>query len=112
MARERPTPPGPRATPCGRPTPAPRRSPYSDASSPGPAEPKPLRANPLTPRECEVAVLVAKGLGNRAIAAELVISEATAERHLGNVFAKLGLTSRAQLAVWALEHGLVPERPA
>ena len=69
------------------------------------------RAGPLTPREREVAALVARGLSNRAIARELVITEATAERHLGNVFAKLGLASRAQLAVWALEHGLAPRRP-
>ena len=69
------------------------------------------RADPLTPREREVAALVARGLSNRAIAAELVITEATAERHIGNIFAKLGLASRAQLAVWAHEHGLAPRRP-
>jgi DNA-binding NarL/FixJ family response regulator len=83
----------------------------------GPRGPVPDRAGPLTPREREVAALVARGLSNRAIARELVITEATAERHLGNVFAKLGLASRAQLAVWALEHGLgsggprAPQRP-
>ena len=54
---------------------------------------------------------MARGLSNRAIARELVITEATAERHIGNVFAKLGLASRAQLAVWAHEHGLAPRRP-
>ena len=74
-------------------------------------EPAPVRANPLTPREREVAALVARGLSNRAIAQELVITEATAERHIGNVFAKLGLASRAQLAVWAVEHGLLRENP-
>ena len=77
----------------------------------GPRESAPARAGPLTPREREVAALVARGLSNRAIARELVITEATAERHLGNVFAKLGLASRAQLAVWALEHGLGPQGP-
>jgi predicted ATPase/DNA-binding CsgD family transcriptional regulator len=77
----------------------------------GPREPAPGRVGPLTPREREVAALVARGLTNRAIARELVITEATAERHLGNVYAKLGLGSRAQLAVWALEHGLGPQRP-
>ena len=70
-----------------------------------------MGAGPLTPREREVAALVAGGLSNRAIARELVITEATAERHLGNVYAKLGLASRAQLAVWALEHGLAPRGP-
>jgi DNA-binding CsgD family transcriptional regulator len=77
----------------------------------GPRAPAPGRAGPLTPREREVAALVARGLSNRAIARELVITEATAERHLGNAFAKLGLASRAQLAVWALEHGLGPHAP-
>ena len=70
-------------------------------------EPAPVQASPLTRREREVAALVARGLSNRAIARELVITEATAERHIGNVFAKLGLASRAQLAVWAVEHGLL-----
>jgi non-specific serine/threonine protein kinase len=69
------------------------------------------RTDPLTPREREAAALVARGLSNRAIAHELVITEATVERHVGNVFAKLGLTSRAQLAVWAVEHGLVVPGP-
>ena len=60
----------------------------------------------LTPREREVAALVARGLTNRQIAAELVIGERTAEMHVGNLLGKLGLTSRAQLAVWAVERGL------
>ena len=47
----------------------------------------------------------------RAIGRELVITEATAERHTGNVFAKLGLASRAQLAVWAVKHGLLQGNP-
>jgi DNA-binding NarL/FixJ family response regulator len=83
-----------------------------EAAKQGQPEPAPVPAGPLTPREREVAALVARGLSNRAIAQELVITEATTERHLGNIFAKLGLASRAQLAVWALEHGLVPQRPA
>jgi predicted ATPase/DNA-binding CsgD family transcriptional regulator len=66
-------------------------------------------AGPLTPRERAVATLVARGLSNRALARELVITEATAERHLGNIFGKLDLASRAQLAVWAVEHGLLQE---
>jgi predicted ATPase/DNA-binding CsgD family transcriptional regulator len=65
------------------------------------------RAGRLTPREREVVMLVARGLSNRAIARELVITEATTERHVGNVFSKLGFTSRAQLAVWAVNNGLL-----
>jgi predicted ATPase/DNA-binding CsgD family transcriptional regulator/Tfp pilus assembly protein PilF len=57
----------------------------------------------LTPREAEIAGLIARGLSNRAIAAELVISPATAARHVANIFAKLGVTSRAQVAAWTAE---------
>ena len=82
-----------------------------DTPEQGQPEPAPVQASPLTPREREVAALVARGLSNRAIAGELVITEATAERHIGNVFAKLGLASRAQLAVWTVEHGLLQGNP-
>jgi DNA-binding NarL/FixJ family response regulator len=84
--------------------------------SPAPARPDlgnpaqaSVEASPLTSRERQVAALVARGQSNRAIASQLVISEGTAERHVGNIFAKLGLGSRAQLAVWAVEHGLLQE---
>ncbi|MEU0567391.1 LuxR C-terminal-related transcriptional regulator [Nonomuraea sp. NPDC005983] len=52
----------------------------------------------LTPREKEVAALVAEGLTNREIAARLVISQRTAEGHVEHIMTKLGLTSRAQIA--------------
>jgi non-specific serine/threonine protein kinase len=61
----------------------------------------------LTRREREVAALIARGSTNREIAAQLVIAEGTAERHVGNVLSKLGLRSRAHVAAWAVEHGLV-----
>src|SRR5262249_32935250 len=54
----------------------------------------------LTPRELQIAMLVARGLSNRAIADELVISPATAARHVANIFTKLGFTPRARLAAW------------
>jgi DNA-binding NarL/FixJ family response regulator len=60
----------------------------------------------LTPREEEVAVLVAQGLTNRQIASRLVISEATVETHLARIFRKLGLQSRTQLSVWVNDRGL------
>src|SRR5690349_19083740 len=61
-------------------------------------------AGPLTPRELEIARLIAKGLANKDIAGELVISPATAARHVANILAKLGYTKRAQIASWASRH--------
>src|SRR5271166_5302998 len=60
--------------------------------------------NPLTPREHEIVLLIAQGLSNRKIADELVISPATAARHVANSLAKLGFTSRTQVASWATRH--------
>jgi predicted ATPase/DNA-binding CsgD family transcriptional regulator len=57
----------------------------------------------LTPREQQIAELIARGLSNRGIAAELVISPATAARHVANIFGKLGVTSRAQVAAWTAD---------
>lgn len=54
----------------------------------------------LTPREHEVARLVAQGYTNRAIADRLVISERTAEHHVANILAKLDFSARAQIAAW------------
>ncbi len=60
----------------------------------------------LTARECEVAALIAQGKTSREIAELLVVSERTAEVHVSNILGKLGFTSRAQIAVWAVEKGL------
>ncbi|WP_433567461.1 protein kinase domain-containing protein [Nocardia sp. CA-151230] len=58
----------------------------------------------LTKRERQVADLVAEGLTNRAIATRLVISQRTAQGHVEHILAKLGFTSRAQIAAWATEN--------
>ncbi len=58
--------------------------------------------DPLTPREREVADLVAEGLTNRQIAERLVLSERTAQNHVQHVLTKLGLSNRAQVAAWRL----------
>jgi DNA-binding CsgD family transcriptional regulator/tetratricopeptide (TPR) repeat protein len=64
-------------------------------------------AGGLTAREVQVLRLVATGRTNRAIAAELVLSERTVDRHLSNIFTKLGVPSRAAATAWAYEHRLV-----
>ena len=65
------------------------------------------QGHPLSARECEVVALVAQGHTNRAIAAKLFLSEKTVARHLSNIFAKLGVSSRAAATGYAYEHGLV-----
>lgn len=64
----------------------------------------------LSAREREVAALVTQGKSNREIAASLVVSERTAEAHVSNILGKLGFTTRAQIAAWAVEKGLTPTR--
>ena len=59
----------------------------------------------LTAREQQIAALIARGLSNRGIADELVISPATAARHVANILSKLGLSSRAQIAAWTAANG-------
>jgi DNA-binding NarL/FixJ family response regulator len=58
------------------------------------------RGDPLTPREREVAALVAEGLTNREIAARLYLSERTAQNHVQHILTKLGLPNRGQVAVY------------
>ena len=57
----------------------------------------------LTPRESEVADLLAEGLSNRMIGERLFISERTAEVHVDNIRRKLGFGSRFQVAAWVAE---------
>lgn len=61
----------------------------------------------LTPRELEVVALVAEGLPNKEIADRLKITEETVKRHLTNIFDKVGMSNRVELALFALNHGLV-----
>jgi predicted ATPase/DNA-binding CsgD family transcriptional regulator len=62
---------------------------------------RPAVPDSLTAREREVVALIAAGKSNRDIGADLFISPATAARHVANILAKLGYTSRSQVAVWA-----------
>jgi ATP/maltotriose-dependent transcriptional regulator MalT len=61
----------------------------------------------LTEREAQVLRLVAKGMSNAAIAADLSLSEKTVSRHLSNIFAKIGVSSRTAAAAFAFEHGVI-----
>jgi DNA-binding NarL/FixJ family response regulator len=56
----------------------------------------------LSPREAEVAELVADGLTNRQIGDRLVISERTAQNHVQHILTKLGFSTRSQIAAWSV----------
>ena len=64
----------------------------------------------LTEREIEVLRLVADGFTNNEIAAHLFLSPKTVSRHLSNIFAKLGVSSRAAATAFAVEHHLLSVR--
>ena len=72
------------------------------------AETKPLKqvGVGLTPREREILAIVALGKTNKAIAAELVLSEKTVIRHVSNIFTKIGVSTRAAATAYAYQHGL------
>jgi DNA-binding NarL/FixJ family response regulator len=63
-------------------------------------------AGGLTIRECEIAILVAQGQSNLAIADILTVTERTVESHVSNILAKLGFTNRSQIAAWAVANKL------
>lgn len=65
------------------------------------------RENPLTPREEEVTKLIAEGHTSKEIAALLVLSEKTVERHRANILEKLGLRDRVDLTRYAIRRGLI-----
>jgi DNA-binding CsgD family transcriptional regulator len=68
---------------------------------------RPAAPNGLSPREVEVVRLIAAGKSNRGIAEELFLSEKTVARHLSNIFGKVGATSRAGVAAFAYDSGLL-----
>jgi len=84
----------------------------ASASRPSKQPPAGRCVLPLSRREQEVAALVARGYSNRQIAAELVIAEGTAINHVKHILAKLALTSRTQIAAWAVRQDLVPDHAA
>ena len=70
------------------------------------SDPRQLPAG-LTEREVEVLRLVATGMSNSSIASALTLSQKTVSRHLSNIFAKLGVSSRTAAAAFAFEHHLL-----
>ena len=67
---------------------------------------RPPTPDPLTNRELQVLRLVAQGLGNPGIAAQLVVTEATVRSHVSNILSKLHLANRVQATLYALQEGL------
>jgi HD-GYP domain-containing protein (c-di-GMP phosphodiesterase class II) len=63
----------------------------------------------LTAREVEVLVLLARGMSNRQIAEQLVVTPKTAGNHVEHIYAKIGASSRTAAAMFAVQHGLLPE---
>jgi DNA-binding NarL/FixJ family response regulator len=66
----------------------------------------------LTEREVEVLGCILSGSSNRNVAQPLVISEKTVSRHLANIYAKAGVSSRTGAAAWGRDHGVDPVRTA
>lgn len=60
----------------------------------------------LTPRELQIVGLIAEGCGNKDIAAHLHIAEETVKRHLTKIFDKVGMSTRLELALFAIHHGI------
>lgn len=69
------------------------------------------RATDLTHRQVEVLRLVAAGRSNGEVADALSISRRTAEHHVQDIYVKIGASTRAAAALYAMEHGLVGPRP-
>ena len=81
----------------------------ADGSAPAPEQPASVERYGLTRREREIIALVALGLRNYEVADQLGISVKTAEGHMTQIMKKLGMTSRAQLASWAVREGLLQQ---
>ena len=65
------------------------------------------RAHPLTPRELEVAILLARGLRSKEVGAQLEITKGTVDKTFDHIKDKLGISSRPELAIWLMERGLL-----
>lgn len=69
-------------------------------------------SHPLSRREIEVAVLIARGLTSKEVGTRLFIERGTVDTHVQHIYNKLNIDSRPQLAVWLMERGLLPRASA
>ena len=76
-----------------------------------PAADQAAAGHPLSPRELEVALLIAKGLKSKEVGNKLDIERGTVDKHIEHIYNKLGVDSRAQIAIWLMKRGLL-ERSA
>jgi DNA-binding NarL/FixJ family response regulator len=76
------------------------------AAEPLALAPKPRERSPLSAREREIVALVAQGYKNKEMAEKMFISEQTVKNHLHNIFDKLGVSDRLELALYAIHQGL------
>jgi DNA-binding NarL/FixJ family response regulator len=74
----------------------------------GPESDQPTTTYSLTQRELQIIALIVEAAGNKKIAETLNISEKTVKHHLTNIFEKLGVTSRLELALFAAQHNIKP----
>ena len=81
------------------------QQPSEHVPAPAPPSAEPSVAT-LTPRECEVAALVAEGLSNAEIGQRLVITPGTVSNHIAHIMRALGARNRVHVAMWAVEQGL------
>jgi two-component system, NarL family, nitrate/nitrite response regulator NarL len=79
-------------------------------TAPREAERPAAEKDKLSPREREILVLLARGASNKEMARELDLAESTVKIHIQNILRKLGLSSRVQAAVYAVESGIAPRR--
>lgn len=85
----------------------------SGVETPVPAQaPRVRDRNPLSSREREIVVLVAQGYKNKEMAEKMFISEQTVKNHLHNIFDKLGVSDRLELALYAIHNGLHSSSPS
>jgi DNA-binding CsgD family transcriptional regulator len=83
------------------------RDPLHSPGRDGPAEGLRTQTGQLSERELEIIALVAEGLTNQEIAAQLTISKRTVDNHVSNIFTKTGCKNRVALLNWAMDHGKI-----